>query len=373
MKILQVIQKPQLRGAEIFASQLSNQLINLGHEVTMVSIFEGHEKLPFEGEMKELNRPLKKRFFDWKGLKLLAEIIAKKEPDIIQANAGDTLKFTVLSKLIFGWKQPIVFRNANKMGDFIDSSIKYLFNKILVNKLTHVLSVSELCRKDFLTTFRFEENKTTTITIGIDTREIKSIPPDLVSVFNRGPVLINVGSLVPEKNHIGLIRIFKKLHEENKDVQLVIIGKGKTKSNLDLSIKKWGLENDIHFLGNRSDVLEIINCSKAFLLPSLVEGLPAVILEAQYCKTPVIANNVGGISEVIRNNETGILIEKGNETAFLEGIHFVLNPMNQSKLEQIKQKAFTQIINDFTNEQIVEKFIMAYHKLLHENSSININ
>ncbi len=65
MKILQFIQKPQLRGAEMFASQLSEQLLALGHECKMVTLFKGEASLPFSGEFIHLNRPMNKRLWDW--------------------------------------------------------------------------------------------------------------------------------------------------------------------------------------------------------------------------------------------------------------------------------------------------------------------
>ncbi|WP_155807129.1 hypothetical protein [Gillisia marina] len=69
MKIIQVVQKPQLRGAEIFACQLSNHLMDLGHEVIIISIFSGDAELPFNGEIIKLNRDISNRFYDvvaWK-------------------------------------------------------------------------------------------------------------------------------------------------------------------------------------------------------------------------------------------------------------------------------------------------------------------
>jgi hypothetical protein len=111
MKILQLIQRPQFRGAELFATQLGNGLINRGHECLLVTLFEGDADLPFTGRLIKLDRPGKKRFFDWDGWKALARIVAEEKPDLIQANAGDTLKFAVFSKLFFGWSTPVVFRN----------------------------------------------------------------------------------------------------------------------------------------------------------------------------------------------------------------------------------------------------------------------
>jgi L-malate glycosyltransferase len=173
LKILQLIQKPQLRGAEIFASQLSNHLLDEGHEVVMISLLPGESSLPFNGNIIRLDRPLSKRFIDVKGWRELAMHIQKFKPDVIQANAGDTLKFAVFSRLLFRWKVPIVFRNANKVSDFIATWPKLIFNKFLIIKVAHVISVSELCRQDFIKTYSPPHEKTTTVPIGI---EINAMP-----------------------------------------------------------------------------------------------------------------------------------------------------------------------------------------------------
>jgi hypothetical protein len=123
MRILYLIQKPQLRGAEIFASQLASHLQSDGHSVVMVCLFSGEAQLPFSGKIIHLNSKAKMRFCDLKAWKKLAQIINEERPDIIQANAGDTLKYTVFSKLLFRWKQPIVFRNASMISLYIHSRL----------------------------------------------------------------------------------------------------------------------------------------------------------------------------------------------------------------------------------------------------------
>jgi len=94
LKILQLIQKKQYRGAEVFGCQLSNHLMALGHEVEVYSIYDGNAPLSFQGkEVKTLSRPKNRRFVDYVGWRKLARVIEEFEPDIIQANAADTLKY----------------------------------------------------------------------------------------------------------------------------------------------------------------------------------------------------------------------------------------------------------------------------------------
>src|SRR5690606_23109431 len=111
LRIVQVIQKPQYRGAELFACQLSNHLLNQGHEVLMVCLYTGDAILPFKGNIIYLQRPENKRFYDFKGWKRFSQIIKNFHPDVIQANASDTLKFAASSKFFYKISIPIIFRN----------------------------------------------------------------------------------------------------------------------------------------------------------------------------------------------------------------------------------------------------------------------
>jgi glycosyltransferase involved in cell wall biosynthesis len=366
MRILQVIQKPQLRGAEIFATQLSNQVQAAGHEVGMISLIAGEAVLPFRGELIQLNRPLKKRLFDLSGWKLLRDCIKEFKPDVVQANAGDTLKFAVLSKFFFHWESPIVFRNANKVSDFIDSWPKLLFNKFLVNQVSHVISVSELCRRDFVATYSFDSSKTTTVPIGIDLQINSSLPTDLKNIFSSRKVMVHVASFVPEKNHYGLLRILRLLVTKNLDVNLVLIGDGKLRSTIEKQIIDLNLSDRVFLLGYRTDVLSIINNAQVFVLPSLIEGLPGVILEAMYCRTPVVAYDVGGISEVVKTGETGWLVKAGDEEGFVAAIEKVLI---SDRLNLITNKAHDLVVSEFDNKLIAEKFMKVYEKIVNRKGA----
>lgn len=369
MKILQLIQKPQLRGAEMFACQLSNHLLEMGHDVTVVCLLDGHAKLPFKGKLVNLKRPLSKRFVDVGGWKQLARYINENKPDLIQANAGDTLKFVALSKFFFRWKTPVVYRNANKVSDFITSRPKFIFNKFLVNQLQHIISVSELCRLDFIKTYSVPSEKTTMVPIGIEAVSIdKTLSPDVLPYFGSGKVIVNVASLVPEKNHEALLRIIREVIKEYSDIKVLILGDGKLRETLQQKIVAKGLVNHVVLLGYRSDVLSILSNADIFALPSRIEGLPGVILEAFYCEVPVIAYNVGGISEVVRSEETGWLIDKDDEAEFIAAIKDVL--VNAAKTNEVKKNANQLVKKEFMNDSIAKKFAAVYKKVLNHKSEV---
>jgi len=362
LKILQLIQKPQWRGAEIFASQLSGQLIAQGHEVIIVCLTAGTAALPFSGKIVFMNRPLARRLVDIVGWKQLSILVNEYQPHVLQANAGDTLKFAVFSKLLFRWKTLIIFRNANKVSDFIDTKPKLYFNRFLARQVAHVISVSELCRLDFIKTYEVDQNKVTTVPIGIELKQPDQLQPsDLKSFMVDGRVLVHAASFVPEKNHAGLVRIVKELVGRGIDIRLVMMGDGRLRAEIQKQIQVLHLDQHILLTGYRTDVLSIMANAEAFVLPSLIEGLPGVILEAMYCRIPVVANDVGGISEVVKPGITGWLVKAGDEAAFVRAVEEVLQKPN---LDNIRNNAYTLVRHEYDNRVIAERFLKVYEKLI---------
>ncbi|UII23879.1 glycosyltransferase [Fulvivirga ligni] len=329
MKILQIIQKPQLRGAEIFASQLSVELEKSGHQVDVLYLFDMPEMaLEYPLNYFGLKASFRKRFTDFKAYRKLARIVKEGEYDIVQANAGDTLKYAALSRLIYGWKNKLVFRNANKMGDFIKSSAHKKLNQFFLRQVDHFISVSENCRLDLIELYRPAVSSSTTITIGTYLfDDIEAIPKYADKVW------INVGSFVPEKNQSFLIDVFAEYVKQNEDAQLWLVGDGKLRKQLEAKVSDLNLTHSVKFLGFRKDVISLIKAADVMVMPSKIEGLPGVILEAMSCKIPVIASNVGGIPEVIINGETGFVIEGFEVDKYL----YAVNELDQLNIYQYIQ------------------------------------
>jgi glycosyltransferase involved in cell wall biosynthesis len=107
--------------------------------------------------------------------------------------------------------------------------------------------------------------------------------------------------------------------------------------------------------------MQFMKNADVLLLPSIIEGLPGVILEAFYCKTPVVAYDVGGISEVVINGKTGYLVPNGNEKAFVENVLKAIEKTSQN--QQLVQNAWQLVMNEYLNTRIADKFLEVYKSL----------
>lgn len=360
MRILQLIQAKQYRGAEIFCCQISNHMEDLGHEVLVVSIYNGTANLPFKGRIRILDRPKNQRWFDYEGWRELNNIIRTFDPHIVQANAADTLKYAVLSKISFKWNVPIVYRNASASSYYMNSKLSRRLNKFLLKHVSLVISVSNASKLDLNSLFPNIEDRTTVIPIGIENKLLEQ-KENLIDdrYFN----IVHVGSFTREKNHHRLIEIFEKFLVIKPDSILHLVGEGSIRQDIEKLVLEKDLSRKVMFYGESQNPLGFIRDCNVLVLPSVVEGLPAVILEAMLQRTVVVAYNVGGISEIL-NNHTGYLVELHDENTFVQSLQEIASKENNGKINN----AYEIVRDNFGNVSIAKKFIAKFQELVQNNA-----
>lgn len=135
-------------------------------------------------------------------------------------------------------------------------------------------------------------------------------------------LLVSVGRLSPEKNHSLLLRAFSSYSASAHQCHLIVVGDGPLRGDLEAEAKSLGLVGKVRFLGLRTDVPDILAAADMFVLSSDWEGNPLSVMEAMAAGKPVIATAVGGVPELIEDDETGLLVPPRNvkalETALIE-------------------------------------------------------
>src|SRR4051812_22082200 len=242
----------------MFASQLSTHINAKGDKAILVFVFPGKTPLPFTGVTKHLNGSPKKRMWDIKAWRTLAQLIKEEKPDVVQANAGDTLKYAVLSKLFFKWKQPIVFRNASTISLYIKSTPAKLLNGFFFKHANRIVSVSNTSATDFAKLFPQFKGRIVTVPIGIEEAVLNDAAKEHVLQGASKPVLVHVGGFSFEKNHVRLVEIFEGIQKKQPGASLHFVGSGPLQAQIEELVKQKGLEKQIHFYGFRNDAMQFI-------------------------------------------------------------------------------------------------------------------
>ncbi len=137
-------------------------------------------------------------------------------------------------------------------------------------------------------------------------------------------VLGTVGRLNPVKDHAGLIHAFAELRAGGVDAALVIAGDGALRGELEALVAARGLAGQVRLLGDRSDVARLLRGFDAFVLPSLSEGYSIALLEACATALPIVATQVGGNAEIVRDGVNGLLVPPRDRAALAQALRRVL-------------------------------------------------
>jgi glycosyltransferase involved in cell wall biosynthesis len=148
------------------------------------------------------------------------------------------------------------------------------------------------------------------------------IEPDGEPKPYSGPVprLLCVGRLIPIKGHIVLLRAFAEARKQLPDLELDIAGRGPLEPALKALAAELGIQSSVHFLGHVSPIQSAIEGAAAVVVPSMGEGFGMVALEAMERARPVIAANIGGLGELVRDGETGVLVPAGEAGPLTDAI-----------------------------------------------------
>jgi glycosyltransferase involved in cell wall biosynthesis len=166
-----------------------------------------------------------------------------------------------------------------------------------------------------------------------------------------------VGWLIPIKGVTYLIKAMAEVVQRHPNSLLVLVGKEQ--------VENLGLADNVRFLGWRPDVDEIMGCFDIFVLPSLNEGMGRVLVEAMSAGLPIVASRVGGIPDLVKHGENGLLVPPADAGALERAISDLLSDKARRKHMGETGK---RMCRPYSVEAMVEKIDNLYSRLLGEHS-----
>ncbi|MHA1250021.1 MAG: glycosyltransferase family 4 protein [Candidatus Helarchaeota archaeon] len=380
MNILQIypFYPPHLGGAEISIKELSENLVKLGNNVIVLTL-RTDSSLPF---IRNENGVIVYRIpgltfesipfeVDF-SLPFILYIIKKHKIDIINTN----LVYFPNSLMSYFSKKfhsvPIILTertgrlNSNSKITLAISRI-YLktFIKRFITRFNGYIALNKEI-KHFLLGLDIPSFKIKVIPNGININKFfpdPSVKDKYFKTFGFSDdtiIITSIGRLLKVKGIEYFIKSIPNIIHDNpsKKIKFLIVGNGPEINNFKKLIRILSLDQYIYLLGHRDDIKNLINISDIIVNPSLSEGMPRVILESLACRKPVIATNVGGTPELIKNKKTGILVRAKNSDDLKDAVNLLLNDENLR--ENISNNGYYFVRNKFQWKKIAKETLKFY-------------
>lgn len=355
----------------VYAKQLSTELAKLGHDVTLLAtryigtksrrintIYEVVE-MPHYGYLFGAN-PLV-NIFPW-------FIKNYKKYDIIHVHSYmflTTFEFALLKKIV---SYPFIIHVHGGLSSSINKSFRLLikdylydrsFGSFTLRSADKIFSVSKLDISRISNLFNVSIDKINWLPNAVDFNKFR--PQKKIKIAKNKIVLGFAGRLEKWKGADLLISIAKYLKDKNIDYQLNIVGHGYLENEIKEKVSELNL--NIKFLGiiDHNNMPKFMNSIDILIVPSRVEGIPTVILEAMACGIPVVATNVGGIPEIVKNNKTG-LISPPDPIKISKNIITLI--LNKELYNKVRDNALAFVRTNYRWEKVAKMAIKYYKHVL---------
>lgn len=230
-----------------------------------------------------------------------------------------------------------------------------------------IITISEAIRQVLITTGIAEEKITCVRSAVVPNRFVPKIPRSEflqeMGLAQDSLVVAVVAQLIERKNHIGLLRALAEANDRlPANTQVLFFGQGPLRDNLQNAVVNLNLENRVHFVGFRDDLNEFIGHLDLLVHPAKMEGLGVSLIEAAATGVPIIGNPAGGIPEIVRHGENGLLVDCTNPASLGDALCDLCN--DQQARSQMGEAGRQLVEKEFSIDAMVDGNLAVYRKLL---------
>jgi glycosyltransferase involved in cell wall biosynthesis len=363
LKILITLNNSWISGIENYVLTIVKYLG--GDNVKFVVAIPDHGQI--ENELKKLNveyfvfNPHSSKPYSIKGILNLAKYLIENKFDVIHAQAGIVpciLGYLLGVKMCLEHKHGLDFTEKERKNMNLGKRFYESFKKHFVD---YTFTGCERDRLFLINYFNYKPEKVITIYNGVedyDSNEVADNPEDCIRIgticrlsFQKAPEVI-----------IELAKVLKQSGNGKKYI-FDIWGDGELRVELLDLIKSYNLEDNVFLKGYAYNLKEVYSSFDLFVLTSRYEGIPYVILKAMSAKVPVVATEVGGINEVIKNNYNGLLVQFGDLDALVKSVKDIMNDSN------LRRTLVENAYLDFQNKWTIDKTVSKVKDIYLENLS----
>ncbi|MDO8598943.1 MAG: glycosyltransferase [bacterium] len=302
IRLVHILTSFDIGGAEQLVLDICRRLDRKRFDVSVVAVVRGG---PLRPEFHEAGIPTevigKTSKLGLRTIRTLTEVLQRPRPDIVHTHlfGGDT------------WGRIAAFRagvphvvSTEHNINVDEGFVKRLVKRRLAERTERIVAVSDAVRSTSLRVDHIPRGKVVVIPNGVD---LERFHPSERRPSDRTR-FIGIGRFVPQKGFDVLIDAFAVLRSTLPRASLMLVGNGPQHTHLEAQIRAYHLEDRVQLLGLRRDIADLLTTADIAVVPSRWEGFGLAALEASASGLPVIASAVGGLREVIVDQETGMLV-----------------------------------------------------------------
>ncbi|MGH2664058.1 MAG: glycosyltransferase family 4 protein [Actinomycetota bacterium] len=362
----------ELRGAEMFAGDLVRGL-SASTEDQMVAILRGSA-----GPAAQFDAPwaaLGGNGSSLPGLRMhlgalwrLRALVRRWRPDVIQAHGGEPLKYAV-SATRAAPRVPVVYRRIGAAPRRLARGAPRAAYGALIRRASRVVAVAEAVRQETVDIFRLSPARVVTIPNGVDPQRMKPTTSReetrrALGIEPNRAVLVSLGALTWEKDPLAHLDVSTRVARERSDVVHLVIGGGPMHQAIQTAIDERGLRGRVLLVGPRKDVPDLLAAGDVLVFASRsdgMEGMPASVIEAGMAGLPVAAYSVAGVSEVVADRETGLLVQPGDVAGLARSATAILG--DPALLQRMGAAARSRCSELFDIRRIAPRYLEVYREV----------
>lgn len=286
-------------------------------------------------------------------------------PALVHAHNCTALVYASFAAKLAGGRVPVVYTEHDRSfpGHVPDRAMHIAAGRMV----DRVVVVAQWLADALVKWERFPEERIAVVPNGIEggafggTYDVAAIRREL-AVPEGAPVASCVARLVTVKNHPALVGAWRKIADRWPGATLLLVGEGDGRPAVEAAVRQHGLERDVRFLGERSDVPRILAASDFHALASHSEGMSLTLLEAMAASKASVATSVGGNPEVISQGRTGLLVPAGDVPALASAMASLIeDPASASRMGREAKAVFDQ---RFTLDAMIHSYERIYSETL---------
>ena len=360
-RVMQITHDLAIGGLQRVVVNLCDNIDKTKFDVAVLCLRELGEFAPEVASLglNVFHLPQKRNGTDYLGFLKVAKILKKEKVDVIHTH--NILPFTdgTMGGMLAGVKRIVHTDHARNFPD----KWRYMVAEWIMSHFAYKLvGVSQHTTENLIKFEKISPQKTTTIVNGIDGAKYdiaidKGQKRKELGLKETGPIVGACVRLTEQKGLSYLLEAVQRIKPHFPDISVVVAGEGPLEQRLINQCRDSGIDKNVFFLGPRLDIPEILKLLDIYVLPSVWEGLPMILLEAMAAECPIIASRVGGVPGIIENGLNGSLVEPKNPEALATEITGVL------KDRRLRDKYASEGLRVFREKYTVAAMTRQYERL----------